>query len=342
MKTSGIDLLSPGARSAPGEGLRALRGQACSLVAIMLLGLSCAQAQDYPTRDIRMINGYAAGAGADIASRIFAKHLEETLRKPVIVENKPGAFTNIGAAAVARAQPDGYTLLFSGHTAIATNVHLFKTLPFDPVKDFVAIAPAGRISFAFAVPPQSPVRSMAELTAHLKAKGDKATYGQANAFALTVSELYKHMTGAPALAVPFRNAGDALTTLARGEIDFMVYDLGTLSQQEAAGRVRVIAVTTAGPSALRPEVPGMRDAGIADFDLIAWFGLWGPAGMPRPIVGRLAQAVHGIWDKEDKRRGLTAQTIEPFIASPEDFAAFTRDEMAKWGRVTSIANIEPQ
>jgi tripartite-type tricarboxylate transporter receptor subunit TctC len=312
----------------------------CALA--LLLVTAGVQAQDYPSREIRLINGYAAGAGADIASRIFGKHLEETLGKPVIVENKPGAFTNIGAAAVARAQPDGYSLMFSGHTAIATNVHLFKNLPFDPVKDFVAIAPAGNISFGFAVPPQSPITSMAQLTAYLKQKGDKATYGHANAFGLIATELYKHLTGTTPLGVPYRNAGDALTSLTRGEIDLLVYDLGTLTQQEAGGRLRVIAVTTAGRSTLRPDVPGMREAGVADYDLGAWFGLWGPAGVPAAIVNRLSQAVREIWTKEDKRRGLTAQTIEPFIASPDEFAQFVRNETAKWGRVIAIARIEPQ
>jgi tripartite-type tricarboxylate transporter receptor subunit TctC len=316
---------------------------ACALIVGAALPVSrAAQAQDYPAREIRLVNGYAAGAGADIASRIFGKHIEEMLGKPVIVENKPGAFTNIGAAAVARAQPDGYTLMFSGHTAIATNIHLFKSLPFDPVKDFVAIAPAGRISFGFAVPPSSPVKSIGELTAHLKAKGEKATYGYANSFGLTATELYKNLSGAPALAVPYKSAGDALNELSRGDIDFIVYDLGTLTQQEQGGRLRVIAVTTAERSSLRPDLPGMREAGLPDFDLGAWFGLWGPANVPPAIVNRLAQVVSQIWDKEERRKGLTAQTIEPFIASPPEFAKFVADETAKWGRVIKIAKIEPQ
>jgi tripartite-type tricarboxylate transporter receptor subunit TctC len=232
--------------------------------------------------------------------------------------------------------------MFSGHTAIATNVHLFKTLPFDPAKDFTAIAPAGWISFGFAVPPQSPVKSMSDLTAHLKQKGDKATYGQANTHGLISTELYKRLSGAPALGVPFRSAGDALTTLTRGEIDLLVYDLGTLTQQEAGGRLRVIAVTTAGRSALRPDVPGMRESGFADFDLGAWFGIWGPAGLPSGIVDRVAKTTSEIWDKDDKRRGLTAQTIEPFNASPQEFGAFVREDTAKWGRVISLTGIEPQ
>jgi tripartite-type tricarboxylate transporter receptor subunit TctC len=325
-------------------GARGRAAPACLRIAAgaIMIWAGCAQAQDYPAREIRLVNGYAAGAGADIASRIFGKHLEERFGKPVIVENKPGAFTNIGAATVARAQPDGYTLMFSGHTAIATNIHLFKTLPFDPVKDFVAIAPAGRISFGFGVPPNSPVKSIAELTAHLKAKGEKATYGYANTFGLTATELYKNVSGAPALAVPYKSAGDALNELSRGDIDLLVYDLGTLTQQEQGGRLRVIGVTTAERSSLRPDLPGMREAGLPDYDLGAWFGIWGPANVPTPIVDRLAGAVSEIWDKEDKRKGLTAQTIEPFKASPAEFAKFVTNETNKWGRVIEIAKIEKQ
>jgi tripartite-type tricarboxylate transporter receptor subunit TctC len=301
-----------------------------------------AQAQDYPTREIHLINGYAAGAGADIASRIFAKHIEEALGKPVIVENRAGAFTNIGAAAVAHAPPDGYTIMFSGHTAIATNIHLFKTLPFDPVKDFVAIAPAGHISFGFAVGPQSPAKSMAGLTALLKEKGDKGTYGYANTFGLTATELYKNVAGVSPLAVPYKSAGDALTGLTRGDIDFLVYDLGVLTQQEAGARLRVLAVTTAGRSTLRPDLPGMREAGFADYDLGAWFGIWAPANTPPAIVNRLSRVVGEIWNKEDKKGALAAQTIEPFVASPEEFAKFIEKETAKWGRVIDIAKIEKQ
>ncbi len=310
------------------------------LACTLMMGLSGSQAQEYPSREIKLVNGYSAGAGADIASRIFAKHLEETLGKPVIVENKPGAFTNIGAAAVARAEPDGYTLMFSGHTAIATNIHLFKTLPFDPINDFVAVAPAGNIGFGFAVGPKVAVTSMAELTAFLKAKGEKATYGYANTFGLTATELYKNIAGVSPLAVPYKNAGDALNDLARGEIDLLVYDLGVLSQQEASGRI--LAVTTAERSTLRPDLPGMREAGVPGYDLGAWFGIWAPANTPPAIVNRLSRAIAEIWSKEDKRKGLTAQTIEPFVASPEEFAGHIKKETAKWGRVIEVAKIQKQ
>src|SRR5215467_4111626 len=142
---------------------------ALGLLASSLTGIliDAAAAQDYPTRDLRLVNGYAAGAGADVSSRIVGKHLEETLGQTVIIDNRPGAFTNLAAAGVARAQPDGYTLLFSGHVTITSNIHLFRSVPFDPAKDFTPVVPVGRQSFAFAVPPQSPARSMAELAAYL-------------------------------------------------------------------------------------------------------------------------------------------------------------------------------
>jgi tripartite-type tricarboxylate transporter receptor subunit TctC len=312
------------------------------IVVCALAICASAQAQDYPTRDIHLINGYSAGAGADVASRIFAKYLEETLGKPVIVENKPGAFTNLAGASVARAAPDGYTIFFATHATFAMNAYLFKSLGFDPVKDFTYVAPAGKIGFGFAVGPQSPVRSMAELTAYLKQKGDRANYGYANTQALVVTESYKNITGAPALGVPYKNAGDALNDLSRGEIDLLVYDLGTLTQQEQGGRMRVLAVTTAERSTLRPDLPGMREAGIPDFDLGAWFGIWLPANAPPAIVDRLSRVIAGIWNKEDKRRALAAQTIEPFVSTPAEFVEFAKNERAKWGHVIGLAKIEPQ
>jgi tripartite-type tricarboxylate transporter receptor subunit TctC len=318
-----------------------------ALVVLLLAGAwqarpGDAQAQDYPIREIRMVNGYSAGAGADVVSRIFAKHLEEALGKPVIVENKPGAFTNIAAAAVSHAKPDGYTVFFAGHSAIATNIHLFKSLPFDPVKDFIAVAPGGKIGFGFAVGAQSPVRSMADLTAYLKAKGDKASYASANAFSLASTELYKFITGAPGVAVPYKNSGDAINDLVRGEVDFMVYDLGTLAQQEEGGRLRVLAVSTAERSAIHSHVPGMREAGIPDFDLSAWFGLWLPANSPPEAVAQLSRAMNKIWDNDEKRRALATMSVEPFTASPAEFTQFEIKEMEKWGKVISIARIEPQ
>jgi len=304
--------------------------------------MSGAQAQDYPSQDIRMINGYAAGAGGDVTSRIFAKHLEDTLGKPVIVENKPGAFTNIGAAFVAHSKPDGYTMFFAGHSTIAMNVFLFKTLPFDPVNEIFNLAPAGKVGFGVAVGPASPARSIAELTAYLKQKGDKATYGYANTYGLAATELYKKISGAPALAVPYKSAGDALAALTRGDIDFLIYDLGSLTEQEEGGRVRVLAVTTAERSAIRSDLPGMREAGVPDFDLPAWFGIWLPANPPRPVVERLADAVRQIWDRPDMVRALRTQTVEPFIATPEEFDRFVKAQTTTWGRVIALAKIEPQ
>jgi tripartite-type tricarboxylate transporter receptor subunit TctC len=306
------------------------------------LGVGAAAAQDYPTRDIHLINGYAAGAGADVASRVFAKQIEQILGKPVVVENRPGAFTNLAAEDVARAQPDGYTLLFSGHVTITSNIRLFKTLPFDPAKDFTPVAPGGKQPFGFAVPSNSPAKTLSELTAYLKQKGDKATFGYANTLALMITEYYKHLTGAPALAVPYKGAGDALTGLVRGDIDLLVYDLGTLTELERDGKLRVLAVSTAHRSSRRPDLPDMQESGLPDFDLGGWFGIWGPANLPRTVIDRLAMAIRPIWHDEEKRNALSALAVEPFVASPDDFAQFVRSETAKWIRVIALAKIEPQ
>jgi tripartite-type tricarboxylate transporter receptor subunit TctC len=154
--------------------------------------------------------------------------------------------------------------------------------------------------------------------------------------------LYKNIAGLSPLAVPYKGAGDALTDLTRGDIDFMVYDLGVLTQQEQGGRLRVLAVTTAERSTLRPDLPGMREAGFPDYDLGAWFGIWAPANTPPAIVNKLARAIGEIWNKEDKKAALAAQTIEPFTATPDEFAKYVEKETAKWGRVIAIAKIEKQ
>jgi tripartite-type tricarboxylate transporter receptor subunit TctC len=311
------------------------------LAAVLSMG-AAAQAQDYPTREIRFVNGYAAGAGADVSARIIAKHLEESLGKPVIVENKPGALTNVAASYVARAKPDGYTLFFAGHSTFAMNAHLFKQLAFDPVNDFTYVAPTGTIGFGIAVGPKSPATSIKELVAYLKQKGDKATYGYPNTLALVVSETLKNRTGAPALAVPYKNPGDALNDLIRGDIDFLVYELGTLTQQEQGGRLRVLSVTSAERLSLRPDLPGMREAGVPDFDLGAWFGVFLPANAPSEIVNRLSGVLKELWVQEDKRKALAAQTVEPFFLTPEEYVKFITGEREKWGKVIGLAKIEKQ
>jgi tripartite-type tricarboxylate transporter receptor subunit TctC len=313
-----------------------------AVLTVCVLGMRLAAAQDYPARDIRLINGYAAGAGADVASRVFGDQIEATLGRPVVIENRLGAFTNIAAGDVARAQPDGYTLLFSGHVTITSNIHLFKSVSFDPSKDFTPIAPAGKQSFAFAVPPSSPAHNMAELAAYFRGKGGHATFGYANTLGLMIVELFKNRAGVDATAVPYKSSVEALTGLIRNDIDLLVYDLGSLTQQEREGRLRVLAATTAERSTLRPDVPGMRDAGFADFDLGAWFGIWGPARMPPAVVQRLSSAVSGVWERPDRKAALAALTVEPFFLPPDAFAKFVQGESAKWARVIDISKIEPQ
>ncbi len=315
---------------------------ACVLAAIVSLSGATALAEDYPAREIRFVNGYSPGAGADVSARIIGKHIEETLGKPVIIENKPGALTNVAAAYVSRAKPDGYTLFFAGHSTFAMNAHLFKQLSFDPVNDFTYVAPTGTISFGIAVGPKSPAKSITELVAYLKQKGDKATYGYPNTIGLVVSETFKSRTGAPALAVPYKNPGDALNELNRGDIDFLVYDLGTLTQQEQGGRLRVLSVTSAERSTLRPDLPGMREAGIPNFDLGAWFGVFMPANAPQEIVNRLSGVLKQLWNREDKRKTLALQAVEPFFLTPKEYVDFIAGEREKWGKVIGLAKIEKQ
>jgi tripartite-type tricarboxylate transporter receptor subunit TctC len=299
-------------------------------------------AQSYPSQLIRIINGYAPGAGIDVDSRIIAKQLEESLKATVVVDNRTGAFTNLAGAAVARSAPDGYTLLVSGHVTITSNVHLFRSVPFDPVKDFTPISLLGHQVFAFAVPSQSPARSLKELADYLKAKGPKASYGYSGTLAFMTAEWFKKLTGAPGVGVPYRAAGDALTAMVRNDIDLLIYDVGILSQQEQDGRLRVIAVTSADRSQLRPDVPGMQESGLPDFDLGPWVGVWGPAKMNPSIVDLLATTIVKVWDNPERVKALNGLGVEFHKLPPEGFPKFVQDESAKWERIIKALKIERQ
>jgi tripartite-type tricarboxylate transporter receptor subunit TctC len=301
-----------------------------------------ARADEYPSRPIRIIVGYSAGSGIDVDARIIGKQLTETMGQPVVVDNKPGAFTNLAAGEVARSQPDGYTLLVSGHVTITSNIHLFKSLPFDPVKDFTPITLLGKQTSGFAVPTQSPARSLAELAAYLKTKGEKASYGYSGTLAFMTVEWFKKITGAPCVGVPYKNTGDSLTGLVRGEIDLLVYDIGILTQQERDGQLRVLAVTSTERSSLRPDLPGTRESGLPDSDLGPWVGVWGPGGMPPAMVERLGTTILKVWDHPDEAKALNSLSVERFPLPPEKFPQFVQGESAKWARVIETLKIEPQ
>ena len=287
------------------------------VVAAALLGAcGSVQAQNYPTREIHVVIGLPAGSGGDIVARFYADKLAQLCGKPVIVENKPGMILSIGADTVAKAQPDGYTILITSVTSShAANLFNFKKLPYDPIKDFTPVATLQKSYFILMVRPESPWKSVAELTAAMKAKGAKASYGYGSPPALASSELYKARAGLQAVGIPYRTSMASLSEMFSGELDFQFIDATAGTPLLASGKLRGLAVTT------NVRVPGVdmptmaEAANIPEFDIAPVWGVLLPARTPQPIVARLELWFEQISKMEATRAFLANTHGAPFYGN---------------------------
>lgn len=311
--------------------------------AIALLAAMPVFAQDYPVRDIRAVSPVAAGSGGDILVRYYADKLTKLSGKPVIVDNRGGAQGVVGTEVAARAKPDGYTLLFTpASSMLAAQPHFFKTLPFDPFKDFTSVAPLAWLPFGIAVEAKSPIRTPADLVAHLKKKSDNGFYGAGNNSGIGTAELFKEMAGLRTTQVPYKTAAQGLAALLDSQIDFLVWDATFMSGHVKAGRIRLVAVTSSKRSGTLPDVPTMMESGFPGFEISSWWGLAVPAGTPRPIVDKLAGWMHEIAQMEETRQFLAKVATDVMTGTPEQMAAMLRQEYERWGRIVKLAKIEPQ
>jgi tripartite-type tricarboxylate transporter receptor subunit TctC len=302
-----------------------------------------AAAQEYPVREIHAICAYAAGSGADILVRFYSDRLSKLAGKRVIVDNRVGAQGIVGTEYAARATPDGYTILVTPASAnLAAAPHLFKKLGYDPIKDFTPVAPISWLPFVVAVDGKSPIKSIGELVAYLKKKGDKGSYGIGNNTGQVSAALLKEMAGLQTVQISYKTAAQAMTDLASGQLDFMVWDATYLSGQAKGGRARLLAVTSARRSSALPDVPTMAESGFAGFDLSAWWGVVVPAGTPRPIVDRLAGWIAQINAAEDTRKFLYNVATDTLNGSPEWMAAQIKQDTERWARFVKLAHIEPE
>jgi tripartite-type tricarboxylate transporter receptor subunit TctC len=314
---------------------------ALALIALAAGVRPSAAQQDYPNRALHVFIGFPAGSGADILGRYFTAQLEKLAGKPVVVENKPGANSNIAAGMVANAKPDGYSILFIASSNMAGSRFLFKNLPFDTVKDFTPVASFAEIAFVLTVGAKSPIKSVTELTAHLKSS-PQAKYGATNQTAILSTEYYKQIAGVEAVHVAYRTAPEALPDVEDGTLDFMIMD-GTFAVGPIkAGKIRPLAVTTAQRIASLPDVPTMKEAGVGDFAFSPWWGVWVPAGTPQPIVAKLGGWMNQIARSEETRQFLERVAALPLSDDSTATAARLQGDIAKWGPLVKAAKIEPQ
>jgi tripartite-type tricarboxylate transporter receptor subunit TctC len=313
-------------------------------LAMAVLPLLPATAQEYPARPISVVVGYAPGTGADVLARYFTEKLRVLVgTQPVVVENKAGALTNIAAEYVARAKPDGYTVFITaGNSTFSANPYLFKNITFDPLKDYSPVTTLARLPFLFTVAPTSPLKTVQELTAHLKTKGSKASYAYPNSFSQAATELYKKITGVEAVAVAYKATPPAMLDMIKGDIDFIIMDATFGVQQEKQGQIKVLGVTTAERSPVAPTFPSAKESGLADYDLSAWWAVWLPANAPAPVVNKLQGWFNQIVATDETKAFLLTIGAAPLLGDAQLVAKMLPEEMKKWEKIIREAKIEAQ
>jgi tripartite-type tricarboxylate transporter receptor subunit TctC len=308
----------------------------------LVLASAMASAQDYPSKPITLVVPFAAGSGTDSVARIVGQKLGERLKQQVLVENKAGASAQIGAEYVAKAKPDGYTLFMTTNTSHSANPSLFKTLRYDPIRDFTPIVRTGELPFAIAVSPKLPVSNMKELIAYAKANPGKISYATPNSTSLVASETIKVLAKVDLVGVQYKASPQALTDLVGGQLEMYVVDLGSGLSTLKSGKVKVLAVKPARGSKILPGVPPVADA-LPGFDLTSWNGIFGPAGLPKPIVDRLNAETLAVLAEKDVQEKLANVGFEVWPSkSPDEFAKYVADQLTRWTKMIKDAGIKAE
>jgi tripartite-type tricarboxylate transporter receptor subunit TctC len=310
------------------------------MVAGLAAPLGAYAADTFPDKPVRIVVPYAAGGGVDIVTRLITQKMAEELKQPVIVDNRPGAATNIGMEHVARAEPDGYTLLTASNT-LASNAALFPKLNFNPAKDFAPIGAIGFAPLVVVVRSDASAKTLKDLVAQGRANPDKLTYGSAGngSSGHLGSELLKSEGGFKALHIPYKGGSPAVTDLLGGRLSFMSINPLEVVSHVQAGKLRALAVLNPHPAKLLPDVPTAASQGLSGADATVWWGLVGPAGMPEPVVKRLNKALQAALADPAFQQRMSEIGAEVTPGSAADFGRFVADESVKWTKVIREAGI---
>ena len=314
-----------------------------AMLAIATLFIAGTAMADYPERPIRLIIPYPPGGGADISARIISQHLAEALGKPVLAENKPGGAANIGTEIVARAAPDGYTLLLAS-LATAVNVSLYEKLPFNTLKDFDPVSLFVIAPLLVTVNPRVPANNIQELIALAKAKPGTLNYasggvGTSNHIA---GELFKYMAGVQITHVPYKGGGPAVSDLVAGHVQMYIGTILSAREFVNAGRVRALATTSTQRTPIMPDLPTVAESGLPGYDVVSWYGVFAPAGTPRPIVDKLSAELAKILRLPDVREILKANGTDAIGSTPEEASVFFRKEVDKWAKVIKASGLKSE
>jgi len=312
-------------------------------VALGMCGAIASYAQNFPTRPLRIVVPYAAGGSTDVLARMVGQKLTAVLGQPVVIDNRTGAGTIIATEIVARAAPDGYTLLMAT-PPLTIAAALYEKLPFDTARDFAAVTNIAATSNVLVVHPAVPAQSVKELVALAKANPGKFAFGSSGvggASHLAV-ELFRSMAGIELVHVPYKGGSLAVTDLLGGRLTLMFANLTTVQGHIKTGRVRALAIGTAQRSVVVPDLPTVAAAGVPGYEANNWNGVVAPAGTPRAVIERLRREIKAAVDAPEMRERLLQNAFEPIADTPAEFARYLATERVKWGKVVREAQVKPE
>ena len=307
----------------------------------MAVAGSAAFAQSYPSKPVKIIVPFAAGGPADNYARFMAQRLQDALGQPFVVDDRPGAGSVIGTDVVAKAAPDGYTLLLMSNTH-TVNESLIPNKPFQLMRDFVAVAPINYSDLVLVANPALPFSTLKELMSQAKAKPGRINYassGPGTPYHMA-GELFKSMAGISLVHIPYRGSSGARTDVIGGQVELMFDAVTTMAEQVKAGKVKALATTGKARSDVLPDVPTMNEAGLPGYEATIWLGLMAPKGTPRAVVDKLNEAVSKISSQQEVKQLWLKQGAVPMVMSPEVFDKYARDDIIKWERVIKTAHIK--
>jgi len=312
--------------------------------AALLIAPLGAMAQNYPNKPIRLVVPYAPGGSAGTLARLVGDKVSASLGQPVVIDHRPGGGTIIGNEMVAKAAPDGYTLVLGTVTSHAMITSLSPNVPFDPEKDFAPISLIASLPFVLVTHPSVPAKNVSELVSLGKSRPQQLSFGSAGNGTSNhlAGELFKVRTGVGLVHIPYKGSAPALADLLGGQISMMFDLTATALPQIAAGKVRALAITSPKRSPVAPDLPTMAEAGVPGVEVVSWFGILAPAGTPAPVVTTLNREIVKAMQSQDVQAAMVKLGAEPLTSTPQEFAAYITSERAKWADVVRKAGIKPE
>jgi tripartite-type tricarboxylate transporter receptor subunit TctC len=310
-----------------------------AIAAALLAGVAGAQ---YPNKPIRLIVPFPPGGAAELGARIYAQPLGQALGQPVVIETKPGADGAIAAEAAMKAAPDGYTLFYATNTAFSWLPAVRKNPPYDPVADFTPVSLVGQFGFFIFTHPSVPANNIAELLAYIRANPGKLNYGSGNSTSMLATAQLVQQEKLDVVHIPYKGDGPLSVDLLGGRVQFAIATPGTAAPQVREGKLKVLATLLPSRSALLPEAPTLAEAGLRPLSITPWGGVFGPAHMPKEIVGRVGRELVVVLKRPDVREAFQKLAFEPRGSTPEELAAFVKEQAEVFRRVVAEVGIKPE